>query len=421
MQEYIVNRPDEAAMKRILNRESGSAAGAIIRLAWQAGLLRDEITRLTWAQIDFSHGEIHLPDRIVPLPEELCSWLEDLREHRNCCSDVVVLSDRDQKPLTPQSISRLTRAALDREGQVEVRLIDLRHDYILRQLMHQDWQHVSRITGVEAAALQAHFAAYLPEQKVSTRVRRDTPTEIDEFALWKLLETEYDSPAGVTLWLTWQGGLQLDEIVDLRWNQVDFDAECLHLAERDVSLNGGALEVLRSLRDKAAPEAEHVLLAPRSGKPYDRTRLSKLARTALVRHGVDDVTLRDLRLDYDLRVGGERQVLIYVRAHRSIGRNELAELLGISGSAAYHRLKQMCRRGKLTQVGSRYYLQGTVIPPERHEGAVLAYLNHEGLAYRQDIADLLGIEARQCRAVLKRLVEEGKIIQERQQYHLPDR
>ncbi len=250
--------------------------------------------------------------------------------------------------------------------------------------MHQDWQHVSRITGVEAAALQAHFAAYLPEQKVSTRVRRDTPTEIDEFALWKLLETEYDSPAGVTLWLTWQGGLQLDEIVDLRWNQVDFDAECLHLAERDVSLNGGALEVLRSLRDKAAPEAEHVLLAPRSGKPYDRTRLSKLARTALVRHGVDDVTLRDLRLDYDLRVGGERQVLIYVRAHRSIGRNELAELLGISGSAAYHRLKQMCRRGKLTQVGSRYYLQGTVIPPERHEGAVLAYLNHEGLAYRQD-------------------------------------
>ena len=421
MQKYIVNRPEAAAMRRILTREAGSAAGAIIRLAWQAGLLRDEITRLTWAQVDCPRREIHLPDRTVPLSEELSSWLEALRERRNCCSDVVVLSDRDQKPLTPQSVSRLTRAALDREGQTAVRLIDLRHDYVLHQLMEKDWQDVSRITGMEAAALQAHFASYLPERRVSTRVQRESPAEMDEFALWKLLETEGSSPAGVTLWLSWQGGLQLDEIVDLRWDQVDLQGECLHLAERDVSLNGGALEALRSLRQKAPPEAERVLLTPRSGKPYDRTRLSKLARTALVRHGIYDVTLRDLRLDYDLREGGERQVLTYVRAHRSIGRNEMAALLGVSGPAAYHRLKQMCRRGKLTQVGSRYYRQGTVIPPERHEGAVIAYLQHEGFAYRQEIADLLGIEVRQCRAVLKRLVEEGKIVQERQQYRLPDR
>ena len=32
-------------------------------------------------------------------------------------------------------------------------------------------------------------------------------------ALWKLLQAEKMSPAGVALWLTWQMGLRLDEIV----------------------------------------------------------------------------------------------------------------------------------------------------------------------------------------------------------------
>ena len=53
MQEYVVNRPDEGAMDRILKQNFYNAAGVILRLAWQAGLLRDEIQHLTWAQIDF--------------------------------------------------------------------------------------------------------------------------------------------------------------------------------------------------------------------------------------------------------------------------------------------------------------------------------------------------------------------------------
>ena len=52
----------------------------ILRLAWQAGLLRDEIQRLTWAQIDFLDGQIVLPERAVPIPEELAEYLADLRE-----------------------------------------------------------------------------------------------------------------------------------------------------------------------------------------------------------------------------------------------------------------------------------------------------------------------------------------------------
>ena len=42
MAEYIVNRPDEEVMRRILQQNPDNAVGAILRLAWQAGLLRED-------------------------------------------------------------------------------------------------------------------------------------------------------------------------------------------------------------------------------------------------------------------------------------------------------------------------------------------------------------------------------------------
>ena len=416
MQEYVVNRPDEGAMERILQKNFDNAAGVILRLAWQAGLMRDEIEHLTWAQIDFLDGCIVLPDRSIPVSEELLRYLMDLRDGRNRRSEVVVLSDRDQKPLKPQSISRLARTALDAEGQTEIRLIDLRHDFVLRQLEEHDWQYVSRITGIEAAAMNVHFAAHLKEKKkVSTRIQREETVQIDEFALWKLLQAERTTPAGVTLWLTWQLGLRLEEIITLRWEQVV--GETLQFSDREVPLTSGVLGVLTDLR-AVSPDTEYVITAPRSGQPYDRTRLSRLVRATLVRGGLDNVTLRDLRMDCDIRVGGETEVVAWLRRKKSITRSETAKLLGVSSTTAYTRLKQMVKRGRLTQIGMRYYLRSAVVPPERQEAEILAYLEREGFAYRQDIAQLLKIEASQCRPILQRMIAAGQIRHENQRYIL---
>lgn len=417
MQEYVVNRPDEGAMERILRANPGNAAGVILRLAWQAGLLREEIQKLTWEQVDFLDQRIVLPDRSVPVSEELAQWLRELRGGRDLGQENVVLSDRDKKPLTPQSISRLARTALDKEGQTGVRLIDLRHDFVLRQLEEHDWQYVSRITGVEAVGLNVHFGEYLEEKRVSTRIRRKEPLQIDEFALWKLLRAEGSSPAGATLWLTWQAGLQLEEIVTLRWEQVDWEKAELRLERRNAPLSAGALAMLRELR-RDGDGTGFVLTSPRSRQPYDRTRLSKLVRGALVRAGMDDVTLRDLRLDCGLRTGGEGQILALVRRQRAVTRNGVMELLGVSRTTAYNRLKQMVKRGKLTQVGARYYLPETVVPPERQGEVILEYIEKEGFAYRQDVARILGIEAAQCRPILQKLVAAGQLRQERQKYVL---
>lgn len=46
MREYVVNRPDAGAMRTLLERES-DPEGVIVRLAWLAGLSRDEIAALS--------------------------------------------------------------------------------------------------------------------------------------------------------------------------------------------------------------------------------------------------------------------------------------------------------------------------------------------------------------------------------------
>lgn len=418
MREYVVNRPDEKAMEQALLENPGNAAGAVLRLAWQAGLLRDEIQRLTWEQVDFLDRCLVLPDRKVPIGQELADWLQVLRDGRDQSQETVVLSDRDQRPLTPQSISRLARLALNKQGQTDVRLIDLRHDFVLRQLEEHDWQYVSRITGVEAAGLNVHFAGHLEEKKISTRIHREESARIDEFALWKLLRTEGTSPAGIALWLTWQAGLRLEEIVALTWEQIQGD--CLRLPRREVLLTSGTQQVLEELAAREGRKGP-VLTAPRSGLPYDRTRLSKLARAALIRAGLDDLTLRDLRVDYALRSGGAGQILSQVRRQGWTTRNEVRSLLNVSQAVAYHRLKQLVNRGQLTQVGARYYLPGTVVPPNSQEAALVKYLEREGFAYRQDVARLLGIDAGQCRPLLRRMLARGTLIQDRQRYILSSR
>ena len=46
-------RPDEAALRRLLEREQHGPEGLILRLAWLEGLTREEIAGLTWKQVSF--------------------------------------------------------------------------------------------------------------------------------------------------------------------------------------------------------------------------------------------------------------------------------------------------------------------------------------------------------------------------------
>ena len=412
MREYVVNRPDEAAMRRVLEAEPISPEGIILRLAWQQGLSRDEISALTWEMVSFLDDRLELPDRMIPLDPEVRACLWRLFQAHSEVSPYVVLSSRDRTPLRPESISRLVRQALDREGQTAVRLMDLRHDWIIRQLADKDWPSVARISGVEVPALQARFAAYAPEKKP---VRR-TAAHVDEFKLWKVLQTERDTPAGLALWLAWQLGLQAQEIVALTWDQVDGD--CLRLPDREVPLTNALRRLLEDTRRRVPAGEPHVLLTEHSRKPMDLPRLSRVTRAALIRGGMEDVLLRDLRRD-EGREDEESRLLSLAAAQGMLDRGDVMDLLDLSKTAAYTRLRRLTERGKLVRIGGKYYLPGDVVPPEKHLETIRAYLEQFGFAYRQDIADLLHIQRKQCALILRRMVERGELAQSGQKYYLP--
>ena len=419
MDTYTVHRPDEAAVRRILDKHPYDAVGMAVRLAWLAGLMRGEIVALRWADVNFLNQELTLPDRSVPLSPELEEYLVRMSERMDWGSDYVLLSDRLHRPLQPQPVSHMVRRALDEEGQQAVRLIDLRHDFIIRQLELHDWQYVSRITGVEAVTLDQHFAAYLAEGRVSTRIRAEKAPEVDELRLWRLLHEEGTSAAGLALQLTWQAGLTLEEIAVLTWGQVDLEAGLLRMGlEKIVELNDRLVQLLKKLQEEGGGPADTVIRSPRSRTAMRPDRLSRITRTALVRAGLDDLSLRDLRQDYALRAGGEERILRYAREQGFITRNALMELFQISKPTAYRRLAQLTERGRLVRVGTRYYPPAAVVPPEEQEAVIRAYLLREGGAYRQDLAQLLHVEPRQCSVILRRLVEEGKLRRDKYRYTL---
>lgn len=414
-------RLDEAALRRLLEREQTGPEALVLRLAWLEGLTREEIAALTWDQVSFLDDRLELPDRMVPLDKEVRSFLWKLREAREAREEPgdphVLLSARERKPMRLESISRIARLALDRGGLGDVRLLDLRYDWIIRCLDRMDWPEAARISGVEVATLQIRFSASAPARKAP----KPPPAQVDEFKLWKLLQAERDTAAGLAMWLGWQLGLQAQEMIALTWEQVDFQEDVLHLPDRDVPLTSAVRRILEEEHGRRGPEEDpHVLLTEQSRKPLDLPRLSRLTRAALIRGGLERVSLRDLRRD-DGRDMEDEQILQRTLERGVISRGDVSELLGLSKTATYSRLRRLTEHGKLIRVGGKYYLPGTVVPPEKHREAILGYLAEAGFAYRQDIVDLLHIQPKQCTLVLHRMVEEGTLVQLGQKYYLPER
>ena len=220
-------RPDEAAMQRVFARTSGGAAEVVLRLAWLQGLHRAEITALRWDQVDFAGRALLLPDRTILLDPsaEACLRAWYVRCARN--PECVAVSDRDQTPMRPESVSRLARQALNSEG-LALSLLDLRRDFILRQIEAHGWSHAAQVSGVAAAALREEFLPWLRAANTlpeAPKVGRDER----EYLLWRIIQQEGSSPAGLALWMGWQLRMQPGEIAGLTWDQVDFARNLLRL------------------------------------------------------------------------------------------------------------------------------------------------------------------------------------------------
>jgi len=163
-----------------------------------------------------------------------------------------------------------------------------------------------------------------------------------------------------------------------------------------------------------------VLLTPNSRRPLDQPRLSKMVRTALIRGGMEHISLGDLCRE-ERRESEDARLLAYAAEKGTISRSEAMSLLGLSKVAAYERLRQLAERGKLVRVGGKYYPAGQVVPPEEQYDVIRTFLEQSGPAYRQDLAALLHVGDRQCALILKHMVEDRRLVQAGQRYALPIR
>ena len=211
-------------LEDLLANNPCSIAGLVLRLAWRAGLLRNEIQSLQWDQVDFDKKQLHLPNRDIPICEDLDRCLKQWKTLYGEYGPYVAVSEKFHRPLTPESISNLVRITLRNAGIANVRLADLHYNYNLEQIAGHGWQQALRTTGLSrdsfwkqrykvtrvkdaARSIEAHS---LPNDETCDRER-----------LQKILEDNRSTPAGIALWLAYSAGLQYKEIAALTWQQVD--------------------------------------------------------------------------------------------------------------------------------------------------------------------------------------------------------
>ena len=417
-----IQRVDETAVRNVLENTRGSVTEVILRLAWCAGLIPEEMHALKWNDIDLEEGVLHLPDRSVPLDEETAACLRERHEKPfSKRSEYVILSDLRRVHMNRVYIFRFAREALTRGGLEGVTLMSLRHDFILRQLAQHSKSYVARITGVTVATLDTTFIKQMKEEYSGNRADRPDILLVDTPRLAQVILEERGSPVGLTIWLTWKHSLMMKEIVALTWADVDLEAGIIRLEDREVAmdrtLKGWLAEILE---ERSEGDDPHVVLTPSSRRPYDGPRLSRAVKNVLIKAGLDQVTLRDLYLrgQYD-----RKDALLLRRAEEQgyVTREETMELFRVGWRPAWDHLHRLVREEKLIRVGARYYPVGAVVPPEQHYDVVRAYLEEEGGAYRKELADLLHIEEKQCGWILTGFVAEGKLGRIGQRYVLPEK
>ncbi len=73
--------------------------------------------------------------------------------------------------MTPENVSRLAKIALDSENQT-VSLMDLRHDWLLRQIRENGWAYAAKVSGLAVSSLRGQFGSGLRGKQARRRPRR---------------------------------------------------------------------------------------------------------------------------------------------------------------------------------------------------------------------------------------------------------
>ncbi|WP_419010283.1 hypothetical protein [Dysosmobacter sp.] len=348
----------------------------------------------------------------------MADCLQKRYEKYRTVSDRVLIADRGKKPMTPENVSRLAKNALDSEGQ-KVSLMDLRHDWLLRQIEAHGWAYAAKVSGLAVSSLRGQFGSCLKGKQDQNFAVSGGKDEV-EYLLWRIVQQEGSSTAGLAIWMCWQLAMQPGEVAALTWDQVDFKTGHIHLPNRDIDMGTRMQRLLGEVWDRQKPLNEpQVFVAPTTGHPIDLSRVSVVSRTAMIRGGLEHFSLRTLCSWAAAQRTGEI-LTAHAEKQGSLVREDVMKLLHVSENTAWTYLNRLADSGRLEKVGVRYYPKGSVVAPENQLAVVQDYLKKRGIGSRQAFVELLHITPHQATNILKHMVERGELIRIGKRYRLPE-
>ena len=139
----------------------------------------------------------------------------------------------------------------------------------------------------------------------------------------------------------------------------------------------------------------------------------------MIRGGLEGFSLRSLSVwthnkqmeDVLLRAAEEQGYLL---------RDTAAALLHVAPGTAWEHLNRLSKAGRLTRVGVRYYPVGETVSAGDYLPILRAYLQKEGTAGRQALAEQLKIDPKQATHILKGMVDRGELELIGKRYRLPE-
>ena len=158
-----LNFPDVEVLEAAFESDHSWPACFIVQLAWKMGLTREEIRDLTWDDVDLTQRTAQIDGRTIPIPNALIPAFQDA--HRQTGGIGNVVRSIRGKYLTSENISMNARKFLSNHGMDHVRLLDLRHGYILRSIDSLGPDETARRCGYKSAEIMMRIYGKLSKRK----------------------------------------------------------------------------------------------------------------------------------------------------------------------------------------------------------------------------------------------------------------
>ena len=396
-------------------------SSVVIHLAWREGLFRREIHNLRWDQIDYDAASVRLPNRTVPLEGKTARQLRMWHNLIDSSGDTeyVACSTLTHRRMAEQSLSRIVRDALDSIGMKEIRLIDLRHDFVRRIMEQYDYNDALKLTGESLTTYRIKYRGNR-HYELPTYPSEQTD-ETDEQKLKRALEENRTGAAGVGLWLIHVAGLSLHAAKDLTWDQVNLERCVLLLDQSEVPITEDLAEVLRNEKPgRSAEDDPHVLLTPKSRKPMDVARLSTITRDILIRYGLANMRGNKLRGSIQ-KDKVRQQIERFAEERRQIIRQDVEAEFQLSKGLAYSYLSELVEAGKLIHTSKGYFPASLVPPYDEWPSVIKQQIQERGTATVEELAEFLHAGKYSVRRLLRKMATAGELKLVRNgEYRLPN-